>query len=397
MKRILVYLLSSFVLAGVMVVIALNVPIRLATNSDFRVLYFTDQGLTRGISVYDHQGKIQMLSEIRGISLDLDFVPQFAYPPWFALSTFFLGLFPIQYAATLWFEINLLIIFASVWFLTDAWPSHYRLIAFPATFIFFPVMGTLAIGQYDFPVLLGVSLLIYSIKHELPGLTALGMAFLTFKPHIGGLVLLAGLVHIILRRDIYSRKALVFIVGTGILLFGLGFLADPTWPVNYLDSLINYSGLSHITSCSECVNLSTWLVRSFYGGSSLSRASWVGAILLAGLVIGLMLTRPALWKFSSPWLSSAALVTLIASPYLYNYDYILLLVPFSVLAVPKSNIADRIVIVLCYFIPLVFLGLFGRDGNISLIASTMLVFILVFLRTKSLVDVPAFASYNTNN
>jgi hypothetical protein len=397
MKRILIHFLSLFLLASLMVIVALKVPIPLATNSDFRVLYYTDQGLTRGINVYDHQGKIQMITEIRGGALDFDFIPQFAYPPWFALGTFFLGLFSIQSAATLWFEINLLMIFASIWFLTDGWAARYRLIAFPATFIFFPVLGTLAIGQYDFPVLLGLSMLIYSIKHKYPGLTALGMTFLTFKPHIGALILLAGLVHLLLRRDAFGRKALTYTLGAGIFLFVIGFLADSAWPVNYLNSLINYSGLSHITTCSECANLSVWLARSYNGGSGLSQASVISVILLVALVIALTLIRPPLWKFPALFLTYALLVTLLASPYLYNYDYVLLLVPFAILVISKNGMMDRIILALCYFIPLVFIGLFGRAGNVSLLVSTVMISILVYLQIKSLVDVPAFASYNTHN
>jgi magnesium-transporting ATPase (P-type) len=318
--------------------------------------------------------------------LEFNYIPQFAYPPWFALSTFFLGLFSIQYAATLWFEINMLIIFASVWLLTDAWSSRYRLIAFPAAFIFFPVMGTLAIGQYDFPVLLGASLLIYAIKNERPVLTALGMAFLTFKPHIGGLVLLAGLVYLSLRRDRFSRKALVSILGAGILLFGVGFLADSTWPISYIHSLVDYSDLHHITSCSECANLSVWLSRCLLDGS-LASAALIAAALLTLFVALFFWFRKSLLRSHELFLNAAVLVTLLVSPYLYNYDYILLLVPFAFLVFPGGRIVDRIVVALAYFSPLVFIAMFGRDGNVSLLVSTFAVSILVFQRIRSFATV----------
>jgi hypothetical protein len=397
MKRILIFFLSFSLLASLMVIFALNVPIQLATNSDFKVLYYTDQGLVHGINIYDHPGKIRLIAETNGVPVNLDFIPQFAYPPWFALSTFYLGWFPIQSAATLWFEINLLIIFLSVWFLTDGWTPLTRLLAFPAAPMFYPVLGTLAIGQYDFPVLLGASLLIYSIKRQLPGWTALGMALLTFKPHVGGLILSAGLIHLFLRRDGFGRKALTATIGVGVLLFALGFLADSAWPVTYLNSLINYRGLSHISTCSECANLSVWLMRSYHGELSLSQAGLIGIISLSILTIATITIRPPLWKSPDLFPTFALLVTLIASPYLYNYDYILLLIPFAVLAGGKWSRADRIIGILCYITPSIFIILYGRDGNDALLVATIMIAILVYLRAKSLVDVPAFASYNTNN
>ncbi|MCK7481804.1 MAG: DUF2029 domain-containing protein [Candidatus Moduliflexus flocculans] len=170
------------------------------------MLYYTTQGLIRGVDVYDHAGKMQMINDVYGADVDESFIPQFAYPPWYALSTVYLGLFPIRSAAVLWFEINLAMLFLSVWFLTDGWKPSLRLLAFPAALFFYPVLGTLAVGQYDFPVLLGASMLVYALLRRRPVLIALGMAFLTFKPHLGGLILLAVLVYLLLHRDEFGKK-----------------------------------------------------------------------------------------------------------------------------------------------------------------------------------------------
>ena len=69
--------------------------------------------------------------------------------------------------------------------------GRLRLIAFPLALFFLPVLGALSVGQYDFPVLLGTSLLIYSLRKENVALTTLGAVLLTFKPHIGALILLS--------------------------------------------------------------------------------------------------------------------------------------------------------------------------------------------------------------
>ncbi|HSM71165.1 MAG TPA: hypothetical protein VK851_06450, partial [Anaerolineales bacterium] len=99
MKRTLLYPTIIILLAAVMVVVALTIPMPLATNSDFKVIYYTDQGLTLGIDVYNHNAKIDMINDVYDTNIDRNFIPQFAYPPWYALSTFYLGLFTIQQAA----------------------------------------------------------------------------------------------------------------------------------------------------------------------------------------------------------------------------------------------------------------------------------------------------------
>jgi len=422
MKRILLFLLAIVLLATVMIVIAMKIPIPLATNSDFKVIYYTDQGLTLGIDVYDHTSKINMINEVYDTNIDENFMPQFAYPPWYALSTFYLGLIPIQQAAVLWFEINLAMLFLSVWFLTDGWKKPlYRLLAFPAALFFFPVLGTLAIGQYDFPVLLGVSMLIYAFKHKYPALTALGMALLTLKPHLGGLILIAGLIYLwschaevrFFSRSIstwlgrepslplrvtplttFGKKALAYTIYTGIFLFIIGFIADSSWLLNYLGSLFSYRDLGHITTCSECINISVWLSRSISGELSLSQAGAIGGLILTALVVILFLIRKNLFQSPALLLASALIITILASPYLYNYDFLLLLVPFALFV--NSNI-ERIVTALCYFGSTFALIIYGRDGNAVLLIASVVIAILLYLRIRSQVDVPASASYNTSN
>ena len=77
-------------------------------------------------------------------------------------------------------------------------------------------------------------------------------------------------------------------------------------------------------------------------------------------------------------MTSALLVTILASPYLYNYDFILLLIPFAVLMSSTNNLY-RIVVILCYLIPTIAIILYGRDGNISLILATLVMAVLLYL------------------
>ncbi len=77
----------------------------------------------------------------------------------------------------------------------------------------------------------------------------------------------------------------------------------------------------------------------------------------------------------------ALLVTLLVSPYLYNYDFLMLLVPFAVLSY-KSSLVEKIIVLICYLVPTFALILYGRSGNISLVLVTFIMFVLLFVRAK---------------
>ena len=372
-----------------MLVIALYVPNSLPAHSDFSALYNTDLALVNGIPIYDLEAVEAIAVKASGIPAENFFLARFPYPPWYALGTFFLGLLPAKAAATLWFELNLVMLLLSVWLITDGRSGHLRLIAFPLALFFLPVLGALSVGQYDFPVLLGTSLLIYSLREKNATLTTLGAILITFKPHIGALILLSALIYLIVNGSNFGRRALRSILIAGALLFIVGFVADPAWPITYPKMLLGYQGEGNVLSCSECTSLPVWLSRWFFDGS-LSTATTIAVVLLV-MLIGIFFTRRnVLLKSSELFLTTALSITLLSSPYLYNYDFLLLLVPFAILISMESNLFQRSIIILSYLIPTIAIVLYGREGNISLLLVTILIIILLY--SKSKVDVPAFAS-----
>src|SRR5262245_39869575 len=197
MNRPLLLLLSALSFTAGILAVAIYVPNTLPVGSDFSALYYTDLSLVNGIHIYDIPAMEKLALKASGIPAENFFMPRFPYPPWYALSTFYLGWLPIASAGTLWFELNFIMLLLSIWFLTDGWDGRLRLIAFPLGLTFLPVIGALSVGQYDFPVLLGTSMLIYSLRKENVALTTLGAVMLTFKPHIGALILLSALVWLI--------------------------------------------------------------------------------------------------------------------------------------------------------------------------------------------------------
>jgi hypothetical protein len=286
-------------------------------------------------------------------------------------------------------------LFLSVWFLTDGRPGRWRLVAFPLALFFFPVLGALSVGQYDFPVLLGTSLLIYSLRKENVLLTVLGMVLLTFKPHLGVLILLAALGWLIYNGRSYGRRVMRPLVIAGIALFAVGFIADPTWVVSYPKMLLGYQNEGNVSACSECASLPVWISRWFFDGS-LDTAVWIGLFFLMLFAVAFYLTR-LLWKPHQLLLTGAVLVTLLVSPYLYNYDFLMLLIPFGVL-IDRSNLIEKIVVLICYLVPTFALILYGRNGNLSLIAVTVVLLFLLIRRAKNpIIDFTAREAYNTHN
>jgi hypothetical protein len=384
--------LSFFILAIILPIIALTVPTSLPAHSDFSALYNTDLALVHRVPIYDLEKVKTLALQYTDIPPEKFFLARFPYPPWYALSTFYLGFMPAQAAATLWFELNLVMLFLSVWFLTDGWSGRSRLIAFPLALFFFPVLGALAVGQYDFPVLLGTSLLIYALRKENIPLTIVGFVLLTFKPHIGALILLSALARLIVNRNNFERRVTRPLIVTGGLLFASGFIADPRWIISYPGMLLGYQSEGNVSTCSECASVPVWLSRWFFDGS-LSNAMVIAVSLIVLLAILFYFMRSLL---TSPEvaLSAALLVTMLVSPYLYNYDFLLLLVPFAVLF-HKSNLVQKIIVMLCYLVPTFALIQYGRNGNITLNIVSAIMLLLVFVRAKNpVIDVPAHAAYN---
>ena len=395
MRRLSFFLILFFII-GIFILIAFYFPLPLAINSDFRVLYYTDKALIQGVDIYNHAEKTELVAHEEGVLPEqVSAFPQFAYPPWFALSTFYLGYFSIQSAATLWFELNLTMLMLSIWLLTDGWHVKKRLLSFPLVFIFIPVFGTLIVGQYDFPVLLGVALVTYAIKKEKPVLSAAGIFLLTFKPHLGGLIIIACLFHFIVRRDNFGRQSLKWITVAGFMAFVSGFLADSAWLMNYINSLLGYRNLGHITTCSECANLSIWLAKWITGELSLLVASQIAVVILIIFLIVFARIRPPLWKSPILLVNSILFITLIASPYLYNYNYLLLLIPIFWLAGKNLKLIEWVILFMASIAPAFSLGLFGRNGNIAFLAST-LVIALMFIKQVRL-DTAPYKKYELNS
>ena len=158
----------------------------------------------------------------------------------------------------------------------------------------------------------------------------------------------------------------------------------------------NYGSGSGGALCTNCTSLPVSLSRWFFDSTLLTAALLALALLivLSGLFF---MVRASLLKTPILFLNAALIITLLVSPYLFNYDFIILLVPFAVLLGGKGELTEKVVVFLCYLIPTIAIIIYDRAGNISLLIVTVILTALLFLRAKSQVDVPALTAYNTNH
>jgi hypothetical protein len=388
MKVALILLLSFIFLLTVTLL-----PLPLPPYLDFQVIYHADLGILRGIPIYDHAGQVKMIAGLAKVLPEQVYVLPFPYPPWYALAVLWLAMLPIELAVRLWFGLNMLMLFASIWLMTDGWAASKRLISFVPSFLFLPVLGTFLVGQYAFPVLLGAALWVYAVDKEKPVLIAIASALLTFKPHLGALILLASLFYFSYRKDSFSYHALVYTFITGVLLSALGFLADPAWPLNYFHSLLAFGQVPGVPSCTLCTSLPVLIARFVNRQAGFALTLFISLIIFIALLIWWGLTRRSVVRNPISLLTLSVFVVLLANPYLLNYDFVLLLLPFFVLIKQNRTYLEFLYLALAYLLPFITLDFLGRQGNGVFLVSTFMLLAMFYRDTRQL-DVSRGPAYN---
>lgn len=383
MKRPVMILIFFCILISMLGIAVYFPASSLPIHSDFSAMYNTDLALVHRIPIYDLDAVRAFVQPLSGIPNEAFFLARFPYPAWYALSTFYLGFLPGPSAATLWFEMNLLMLFLSIWLLTDSWPGVMRLFMFPAALLFLPVLGALIVGQYDFPVLLGISLLLYGLRKESVSAVVVGAALVTFKPHVGALVFLFLLLWLFVKKNDFGRRSLKYIAVVLCGLILLGFFTDPHWISGYMRMLLSYQNEGNVTSCSECVSLPMLISRWLFDGS-LRVAVLVGGFMFVLLIVLCYFKRLILLRSATVFIVTAVFAALLVNPYFYNYDFIFLLIPFAFFFDHLKSWMARLALGICYMISYLALGFYGRNGNVSLIAVTLLLLFLFLSREKNL-------------
>lgn len=359
--------------------LALLAPLPIPYYQDFSVSYFSNRALLHGIPLYDYPAQLEWVRAQMGPAFEFHPYP---YPPWYALLTLPVALLPIAAAARWWFLLNLTMIAAAVWLLTPRWNIPARLFGVLAAVLFIPAFGLLVVGQYSAPVLLGMALFVWAAQRPSPPGLAAALGLMTFKPHIGLFAALAGLAWLALHRSsAFARRALAATVLLAAALALAGLLADSRWPQTYLDSLLRYREIPGVQTCGLCASLPIALLRLLTGQTSTGQAA------LLSLALGIGLFALLFWRFRAQGrdprvlMSLAIVFTLLIDPYLLNYDYLLLLLPLTILAESVHALPGRAILLTAYLLPWLALAL-GRQGNPLLAASALLTLGLLWTTVK---------------
>jgi hypothetical protein len=304
------------------------------------------------------------------------------YPPWYALSTSFLAWLPPRKAVNAWMLLNIAMLVTCTGLWTIKWKPGLRLLAMLATVMFIPALGLIVVGQYSAPVLLGASLFVYATHREDAPLTALALLLMTFKPHLGLFLFPACFFWLVFQKTPFARNVLMLTLSGLILLAALGFLADPSWPLTYPQALLAYSNISGVASLAISAGFSAMLIKLITGQGSAIWSTWLSLTIAIILLV-------VYWRFKvfhqlEMLIPSCVLLTLLADPYLLNYDYVLLLLPLVFLLKKIKSTSGRIILVVLYCVPWLSL-LIERTADIfyALSALVMLFLLLQYTRQKT--------------
>ena len=105
------------------------------------------------------------------------------------------------------------------------------------------------------------------------------------------------------------------------------------------------------------------------------------------------LTRRALVHFAVPLLTLSVFMALLANPYLLNYDYVLLLLPFFMLMKQPRTRAEYLYLALAYLLPIISFIFVGRQGNGAFFLSTFMLLAMSHRDARQL-DVLQAPAYN---
>lgn len=364
--------ISKLLLGGlvlVLLVLYMVLPLSIDPYNDFSVVYFTNNAYLHGIPIYSYAEQLEYISGLTPSGFE--FHP-FPYPPWFSLSTLLLGMLDIFAAFKLWSFLSMAMILTSVWLLTVGWGKIQRLSAMVLSAFFLPSIGLVLIGQFSGPILFGASLLVFTQKKQSLPLRLLGMFLLTFKPHLGSPILLGWLIWVFLHKDQFGWRSLSWFIGLMTATVGISFLIDKYWFTSYLQSLAQFSALPGVLDCHQCSSLYARIIQ--LPGVQIPKDINIvlSAVLLAGTVFSMARRNPRVIESMDGVVSSSILLSLLFLPYLLQYDYILLLVPWVMVFRNHSKVG--------FMPPLSFLALLpGGNGAFVLPVLCLLVFGLYLL------------------
>ena len=298
-------------------------------NSDMMVIWLGSKGLLEGVDIYDvavwEQLHADTGSEYRDYEIFL-----YPFPAVFVFAP--LALLPIDISGALWLlALELMYIFCVWWFLTRI-PTARKLSRFLvlalAVAVFPPFFLILWFVQYGVAMLFFLVVAVALFEMDRPETDFLGAMYvplLLFRPNpIVALIPAIGLWLLWRRRWWAIAGGIV----SGLLLLGVGWLVRPNWVQIWLDFALERGGRTetHGALTSTVYGMLTWMFPDL-SGMGMTITLTVINVTIVGVALW------ALWRardFSLPAVVALfSCVSLLVTPYSFQYDHILIL--FTVL------------------------------------------------------------------
>jgi hypothetical protein len=272
----------------------------------------------------------------------------FAYPLYLAPLIGPLAALPFSTAVTVWCTaqfciLALIPLLAAKAFTWNPERGTFTVFSLATLFLFrYPVIA-FVLGQFSIFILACTVLGLYWLRLGRGYAAGAAFAFTLIKPNVTGLLVLA-----FLGWSLYSRrwKAMIGLVGTGVLLVGFSFCWQPTWIRDYMEGLAAYASYANVV----------WPLKE-------SGDPWLagGALLVAGGIgIGALANAARTRDVGDTLLAFCLLVilSLMILPQTGLYSLSLLLLPGAAfLALAPDDPWTRFVVLLSLATPWLYWGL----------------------------------------
>jgi hypothetical protein len=300
-------------------------PITLPSHLDFSPLYRSIQQLERGEGMYAL--KVGVVESQRGLD-DLRGEFPFPGPPWYAAMLLPLGFLSASKAALAWALLNIGLLFGTIVLASRSSSVVSLGVLSMLTLLSAPVQGHLVVGQFSILAGFGFALTSWGARFDRHVCMVMGLVLGTFRPHLGVPFLVVALVGSFQssRRTFFIRAG--WCLASFAVLLTLAFVVDPSSISMYPTYLKTLNGLAVNKVCDTCSSIPIVALRPWQ--SSLNDL-WMARFLLGGMC-WVVLVIPLLARGVSGelLLSGAMFVSLLAAPYVRNYDYVLLVTPLII-------------------------------------------------------------------
>jgi alpha-1,2-mannosyltransferase len=291
------------------------------------------------------------------------------YPPTFLLVVLPLAMLPYVAALTLWLLVPILAFWAVLRRLFENAVAAWLLLLFPA------IPLSLASGQNGAitAALLGGALLALD---KAPLLAGMLVGLLTYKPHLAALVFPALVFGRHWRTLAAAAVTSLAMIALSLLVFG---------PAPWLAFLADLDGLARMIEDGAVpwVRLPTVYAAARILGCDVTAAQLIQAAVAAAAVVALC----TIWYRRSPlaWRGAAlALAVPLATPYAFDYDLVVLVLPLAWLMVDafreKPPMAEQALLALAWVSPALFWVIVAAGGPPLMPAMLAALFVLVWRR-----------------